>query len=179
MNKGDETYQRLIHPVEGQLIRTVWRILRDPDDADDALQSALETIWKRLPTIAKHPNPQALILRIAVNAAYDQLRKRIRQEERRDLDAIPEELPAANPHPAQNLAQKQNLELIFKAIAQLSRNQAEAILMRLVQEQPYPHIAEALGCSEATARSHVRRGRARLEELLSKLNPGQFLEVLP
>ena len=40
-------YERLIAPIENRMIRCVWRIVRDPDDAEDALQDALLTVWKR------------------------------------------------------------------------------------------------------------------------------------
>ena len=41
------------------------------------------------------------------------------------------------------------------------------VLMRFVQEQPYSAVAQALNCSEATARTHIARGRSRLRRLLA------------
>ena len=76
-------YENLIGPIEQQMMRSVWRITRDPDDADDALQEALERIWTRLSRIQRHANPRALILRICVNAAYDVLRRNARIREAR------------------------------------------------------------------------------------------------
>jgi RNA polymerase sigma factor (sigma-70 family) len=60
---------------------------------------------------------------------------------------------------------------ILRAIHRLSRRQAVATLMRVVQEQPYEQIAAVLGCTEATARKHVARGRDRLRVSLSHLDP--------
>ena len=81
-------YDDLIAPIEDRMIRSVWRIVRDADDADDAFQAALEKIWRRLETIRRHPNPRALILRICVNAAYDLLRKKARLRRREALDGM-------------------------------------------------------------------------------------------
>jgi RNA polymerase sigma factor (sigma-70 family) len=69
------------------------------------------------------------------------------------------------------LEKKQLEEEVLKAIARLPKKQAAAVLMRIVQDQPYEIIAKALGCSEVTARIQVSRGRTRLSHWLSHLRP--------
>ena len=143
------------------MIRSLWRILRDPDDADDACQEAVARIWKRWKQIKRHPNPQALILRTCVNCAYDVLRRRKRRRWE-NLAEHEESLLSGAADPAEELLKKEQRGQILAAIARLSRNQAAAVLMRLVEELPYREIAAALECSEATARTHFHRGRTRL-----------------
>jgi RNA polymerase sigma-70 factor (ECF subfamily) len=162
-------YEDLIGPIEDRMIRSVWRIARDADDADDAFQQALETIWKRLDRIRRHPNPRALILRICVNAAYDVLRKRARQQRREAPEAIPDEQPDTSPSAADRIAAREDHSEILSAISRLPRSQAQAVLMRFVQELPYCEIAQALGCSEATARRHIANARVRLRKMLGHL----------
>jgi RNA polymerase sigma factor (sigma-70 family) len=58
---------------------------------------------------------------------------------------------------------------VLDAISRLPEKQAVAVLMRIVQEEPYDAIAQAMGCSESTVRIHVSRGRARLSQWLSHL----------
>ena len=159
------------------MIRSVWRIVRDPNDFDDAFQEALATIWKRLRRIRRHPNPHALILRICANAAYDVLRNNARRRRHEQLEAIPADV--ANPAPSipDVLSGQEKRAEIFAAMAQLPRKQAEAVLMRFAQELPYTDIAQALGCSEVTARTHVKRARSRLAELLAHLAPHSPKEV--
>jgi RNA polymerase sigma-70 factor (ECF subfamily) len=153
------------------MIALVWRILRDPEDADDAMQDALTAVLKRIEKIRRHPNPQALVLRICSNAAYDVLRKKIRKREREDPDAVPETISDKSPTPWEELADEERRREVFEAVGQLSRNQAEAFLLRFVEELPYSEIAVTLGCSQATVRTHIARGRARLSTLLSHLDP--------
>lgn len=69
------------------------------------------------------------------------------------------------------LEKKETESEILKAISRLPRKQAVAVLMRIVQEQPYDAIAKTLGCKEVTARIHVSRGRVRLSQWLSHLIP--------
>lgn len=66
----------VIAPIKDRMFATVWRILRHPQDAEDALQNALVTIWRRRTQVESHPAPHALILRICADAAIDQFRRR-------------------------------------------------------------------------------------------------------
>jgi RNA polymerase sigma-70 factor (ECF subfamily) len=173
----EDYYERLIAPLENQMIRSIWRIVRDPDDADDALQEALTTIWRRLDRIRRHPNPHALILKICVNAAYDILRKRIRVRRHEELKEIESQVKDQRPLASDAITEKERKAEILRAIGRLPRHQAQAVLMRIVEEQPYSVIAQALQCNENTARTHVKRGRARLTQLLSHLLPQPAREV--
>jgi RNA polymerase sigma-70 factor (ECF subfamily) len=171
MDGNHRLYRDLIEPIENQMIRSVWRIVQDPDDFDDAFQDALTTVWRRLNRIQRHPNPQALILRICVNAAYDVLRRQARIRRREAPEAIPEALPDPAPSAAEQASIQQERDEILRAIAQLPRKQAQAALMRFVQELSYRDIAQALGCGESTARTHVMRARTRLAKILAHLAP--------
>lgn len=178
MDNDCDAYEILIKPIEQQMIRSIWRIVRDPDDARDAMQEALATIWKRWERIQRHPNPQALVLKICVNAACDMLRRRIRLGQHEASQ--PQDVEPTDPSPSANeeLARQELKSEIMNAIGQLPANQAEAILMRFVQELPYQTIAAAMGCQEATVRTHIARGRARLCQLLAHLAPSKALEVI-
>ncbi len=172
-----DEYTTLIEPVERALYRSIWRILQDRTDADEALQDALETIWKRFSKIRKHPNPPALMMRIGMNAAYDLLRRRTRSR-KVEMVGLPQEIVDDVPG-ALNRLERNELRLeIYRAISRISRKQAQAVLMRFVQELSFPEIASALGCREATARTHVKRGCAKLRSMLSHLAPGREQEVL-
>jgi len=163
-------YTRYIEPIEGQIIGVIWRVLRDPDDADDALQNALTKIWSKRGAVFGHPNPKALILRICINSAYDTLRRRVRH--RRDQRVLRDRTTdQATQLKGDVLLDEELRHEIMDQIGRLPRNQAVAALMRLVDQMPYADIAQALGCSEATARVHVTRGRTRLQQRLSHLNP--------
>lgn len=174
---NNNDYERFIRPIEDRMMRSVWRVLGDPDEAEDALQEALATIWKRLGRIRRHPNPHALILRICANAAYDALRRRTRR--RHAFVPVPGDLEDDSRSAAEEVIGREQRDEVLRAVGRLSRKQAAAILMRAVQEQSYRNIAQALGCSEATARTHVARARARLRQLLSHLLPQGSQVVFP
>lgn len=160
------------------MIHSVWRIVRDRDDFEEAFQEALATIWKRIDRVRRHPNPHALILRICANAAYDALRRKFRRQ-RREVCGVPESIADPAPAVVVSLVADQDREEIFQAISRLPRNQAEAFLMRFVQNLSYSEIAGALGCTQVTARTHVMRARAKLSESLAHLDPRPAREVCP
>ncbi len=153
------------------MIGAVWRIVRERDDFDEAFQDALARVWARLDQIERHPNPQALILRICINAAYDVLRRRVRQRRREVLDGMHESIADSHPPADDVLAAAEQRGEIMAAVSRLPRNQAEAFLMRFIDEMPYPEIAQALGCGEPTVRTHILRARRRLGQWLAHLDP--------
>jgi RNA polymerase sigma-70 factor (ECF subfamily) len=167
MNDRQQEYERLIAPIEDRMMRAVWRVLRDPTDAEDAFQEALLKVWKGWDRIRAHPNPHALVLQICIYAAHDVLRRRVRQGKWLEAVAIPEDIPDSSALVIQNIFGAEQNAQVLGAIGLLPKNQARAILMHAVEEIPYGDIAAALGCREVTVRKHVARARTRLRSLLS------------
>jgi RNA polymerase sigma factor (sigma-70 family) len=168
-------YERIIRPIEQQMMRSVWRITQNGEDADDAFQEAMIKIWQRLPRIRSHPNPQALVLRICTNVACDMLRRKTRRGNHERPLSVPE-VDASTPDVAALILSSERREQVKAAIARLPEQQATAVTMRFLLYCPYEEIAQALGCAEATARVHVTRGLSRLRDLLAHLNPSPALE---
>ncbi len=170
-------YDELIAPMEARMLRSIWRVVRHSDLAEDALQDALFIIWKKRFQIRLHPNPPALILKICLNAAYDSLRKLDRMRRQTDLSHL-DNSPAPPNHGAdRDLEEREIVEQVQRAIQRLPRKRALAVMMRLIQEEPFDAIAQALDCSEVTARIHISRGRAQLRKWLSPLWESSRQEV--
>ena len=162
-------YDELIAPLEATMMRSIWRVVRNADLAEDCLQDALAAIWKKRFQIRLHPNPQALILKICLNAAYDTLRKLERMRCQTDLSQL-DNAPALPERGADRDLEEREIEaLVQQAIRKLPRKQALAVMMRLIQEESFETIAQALDCSEVTVRIHISRGRAQLRKWLSPL----------
>ena len=56
--------------------RVAYRILHSDADAEDAVSSAVESVWKHLPRIRTKESLPAYLMRSVINAAHDELRKR-------------------------------------------------------------------------------------------------------
>lgn len=175
--ENNTTYEQLIAPLEEPMIRTIWRIVRDAEDAQDTLQEVLALIWKRWRRITQHPNPRALILKICIDASYDYLRKRNRHQSDEDPDSLKQMADTSHTNAGETLMGRETEAEIMKAISRLPKKQAVAVLMRIVRDESYQAISQALGCSESTVRIHVSRGRAKLSQWLAHLNPSVKPEV--
>ncbi len=166
MNSSNEVYNRLIEPIKESMKRGIIRIVQDPDDAADAFQDALYKVWINLDRILNHPNPKAYILSICMSSAYDLLRKKARigtnevcLESGFDFISVEHE----------PLSFKQELvATIQQALSALPLKQAQAVFLRLFENESYATIATCLGCREQTARSHVSKGLAYLRTILDK-----------
>ncbi len=169
-------FARLIVPLEERMMRTIWRIVRHPEAAEDTLQEVMAILWSKLHRIVRHPNPQALVLKICHNAAYDTLRKHMRNREKTGLTATAEAKSLAGADETGEPRGRHMEDEVLQAIGGLPRKQALALLMRVVQDQPYDEIAMMLGCSPVTARIHVSKGRANLCRRLAHLLPGPAKE---
>jgi RNA polymerase sigma-70 factor, ECF subfamily len=173
MNSLDSLYQQIIEPIEDRMIRSVWRITRNAQDAEDAMQNALMAIWKHQHRISRHASPKALILRICVDAACDMARRR--GQDRRKIEAHDpaDQIVDGAPLPWEELAQRELSSEILAAVNRLSRCQAVAITLRVFEELPYEQIAAAMNCTEATARKHIERARRHLRVVLAKHEPNR------
>jgi RNA polymerase sigma-70 factor (ECF subfamily) len=74
---GDrEAFALLVHATSDRLYAIATRILRDGDLAEDALQGALVTAWRQLPTLRDPARFEAWIRRLLVHACYAEARRR-------------------------------------------------------------------------------------------------------
>jgi RNA polymerase sigma-70 factor (ECF subfamily) len=162
-------YDELIAPMQAVMMRSIWRVVRNADTAEDCLQDALAVVWKKRFQIRLHPNPQALILKICLNAAYSSLRRQERMKRQTDLYHLDNAPAPPEQEPDCDLEEKEIEEQVRQAIRRLPRKRALAVMMRLIHEESFETIAHALDCSEITVRIHVFRGRAQLRKRLSHL----------
>jgi RNA polymerase sigma factor (sigma-70 family) len=174
MGSSSSHYERIIEPIEHRMVRTVWRITRNAQDAEDAMQNALLTIWQRWHRISRHPSPQALVLKICVDSACDLVCRRERQRRKLELANHADPPQDGALLPWEELAHQELASEILAAVNRLSRGQAVAFTLRVFEEFPYEQIAVAMGCAEATARKHVERARDHLRVVLAKHDPDRL-----
>jgi RNA polymerase sigma factor (sigma-70 family) len=143
---------------------SIYRIVQNPDDTADVFQDALYKVWNYLDRIKEHPNPSGYIMNICRSASYDFLRKQ-NKIATNEVPLIPE-LTQAQMSDQDSYQNREIIQLVQRTIASLPLQQAQALLLRLFEEESFQQIGSILGCSEATARSHFCKGIAKLRTLL-------------
>ncbi|MDP8246078.1 MAG: RNA polymerase sigma factor [Candidatus Hinthialibacter antarcticus] len=168
MKSAPVDYNAVIEPIKDRMKRSIIRIVQNPDDAADAFQDALFRVWMYWERIVCHPNPQGYILSICVSSSYDLLRKKSKAHRlEQSLYADSAQALESVPPPVM----KQELtQLIRQAILDLPLKQAQAVFLRLFEEESYTEISKAMDCKEETVRSHVSKGLSKLREVLNDQN---------
>jgi RNA polymerase sigma factor (sigma-70 family) len=156
-------FETLIERHHDELYRYLWRMLQDTTlDAQDMVQETFIRAYQAYPRLRADSNCRAWLYKIATNCAYTAL-KRARREVALDDDFTADGLPSPDETAAQNMV----LDAARQVIERLPVKQRAAVIMRHVQGFEYDEIAQALDCSEESARAHVslavRRLRLELE----------------
>lgn len=167
----DDWYGQHIAPHEDVMLRSVYRILGDVERAQDALQSAVLTLWKRRRRLREHPNSRAFVLRVCLDEAHDVLRRLIRRHRSEGGSLPPEGAPDEDCGPFGRVCENELRRAVLARIGKLPQAQATAFLMRAMHGESYADIAGALECTESTARTHVQRARKALSTHLKHFAP--------
>jgi RNA polymerase sigma-70 factor (ECF subfamily) len=85
-------------------------------------------------------------------------------EELRPIDR----LTASGPSPHESAAKKELAKMVQNALARVSVELREAVILRDLQDLDYKEIAQVLGIPEGTVKSRISRGRAELARLLER-----------
>lgn len=158
-------FEDAIERYHAEIHRYVWRLLeatasRDPvQDAADVVQQAFERAYRAFPRLRPHSNVRAWLYKIATNCTYTVIKK---QQPDAHIDDIEDSLASSAPLPDQEIAGNDTREVLHRHIAALPPNQQAALVMRHLHGLEYAEIAEALNCSEDSARANVSHAPRRL-----------------
>ncbi len=123
----------------------------DPEDIAAETMARAQVHWKRIDGY-----PEAWVVTVAGRLAVRDARRR-----QRGFPAV----PAPGPTPsAEEIADRVALA---GALRGLSRLQRQVVVMRYLADLPDQTIAETMGCSVSTVRTHARRGLSNLRRQLS------------
>ena len=147
------------------------RMLGDREEAFDAAQEAFIRVWTALEDFDVSRPFRPWLLAITANVCTDLLRRRREQVSLDDRAAaqVPAD-PAPSPH--QQVAARQTGERITAALVHLTDQQRLAVVLKHIQGLSYEEIAEMTGMPVNTIKSHVRRGRLKLVEVLGEMTEG-------
>jgi RNA polymerase sigma-70 factor (ECF subfamily) len=169
-------FEGLVREHSPRLLATARRILRNEDDARDALQDGFLQAFRGLPRFQGHCQVSTWLHRIVVNACLMRLRTRRRHAEESIEPLLPEFLEdghhARHPHdwegePAALLASRESRELVRACLDRLPCDYRTVIVLRDVEELSTGEAARALGISESACKVRLHRARQALRGLLA------------
>jgi len=163
-------FEILITEHEVELYRYLRRLVPSADDAADLHQETFLRAFRAYPRLAAGANVRAWLYRIAGNLARDAYRRRA---VRLATGTGPLDLKVHITHdpmqdPGARAAAAETRRAVRDALLELTARQRVAVIRRVLEGDEYADVADALGCTETTARQHVSQGLRRLRRLLAR-----------
>ncbi|GLZ38425.1 SigE family RNA polymerase sigma factor [Actinokineospora sp. NBRC 105648] len=160
------SFEEFVRDRTGVLLRYATALTCDPHQAQDIVQNVLLRAQQRWPRIVTLDSPVAYVNRMVTNEFLSWRRRRAASDvmvPHGGMDAFSP--PLDDPTDAVDERQA-----VFAGIARLPRKQRAAVVLRYYANRSFAEIASELGCSEATARSHVSRALAALRAAATQVD---------
>ena len=177
--EGDhEAFRILVERYQGRVHALALRILRDEEQARDAVQDAFIKVYGSIRRFEGRSSFYTWLYRLVFNLCLDLKRKDKSgrhvewDEERLGAEDIVEETrpgslgAGALPGPGVELERSQLREVMAQAIEQLPDEARETLLLREIEGFAYAEIAETLGIPKGTVMSRLHYARKRVQQLL-------------
>ena len=126
-------------------------ILRDPDQAKDAVQEALVRAWRDLPTLRSPDRFDAWLHRLLVRACIDEAR-RLRRH-RFDVELTPIDISSV----ADGTSATADRDQLERGFSRLEPEARALIVLHHYLDLPLPEVAIVLGIPLGTAKSRLYR----------------------
>jgi RNA polymerase sigma factor (sigma-70 family) len=164
MTKTD--FNNLVVSIGRKLYRYAYRILRDKEGSEDAVQEVFVKLWKMNTKLEEYESVEALAVTMVKNYSIDQLRKQ-KYIEPADSNAF-SLYHDTEPSPQDKLEISETSAIMHRIINDLPEIYREIIQLRDIEEQSYEEIAEKTGQNINTLRVNLSRARKSVRDEFKK-----------
>ncbi|WP_089317199.1 RNA polymerase sigma factor [Pontibacter ummariensis] len=159
---GDNRAQYELYKLYAKAMFNVsMRITNDYAEAEDVLQEAFVSAFKKLHSYKAEASFGSWLKRIVVNASINAIRKR-----RSELVPMDERVVGEVPDEEYNDDSEWQVENVRRAIQQLPDGYRVVLTLYLLEGFDHGEIAEILGITESTSKSQYSRARKKLLEIM-------------
>ena len=141
-------------------------VLRDADEARDAVQDTFVLAWERIGQLRDPTKLRAWMFAIARHEALRRLRQRRRATPTADVGA---EIAAEDPDPVRGVSQDEAAAIVWEAAAGLSERDRVLLDLHVRQGLQGQELGDAIGVSASHAYVLVNRLRAQVDRSLGAL----------
>lgn len=153
---GDRiAFSDLLRPEYRTALRLAYGLLQDVDEAEDAVQEAAFSAWKRIGNLREGSHLRPWFLGIVAN--------RCRAVKRSKWWSV------SRAEPLEGQAQETNLDSsidLRRALRRLGHDERLVVVLRYYLDMPFEEIATTLGISPKAARTRVERAIHRLKPIM-------------
>ncbi|MFN2236174.1 MAG: RNA polymerase sigma factor [Anaerolineales bacterium] len=180
--KGDlDAFNRLVLAYQDMVYNQAYRVIGEPDAAEDATQEAFISAYRKIHTY-RGGSFKAWLLRIVTNACYDELRRRKRRPTTplEPADEFDEEIESprwladTGEAPEDTALRAELSEAIQNCLNNLSHDFRTVVILVDIQGMDYSEAADIMGTPLGTIKSRLARARRGMRQCLQ-----DFWELLP
>ena len=176
---GDSgAWAEMVRTHQKRVYGLCYRFTGNPADAEDLTQDVFLKIYSNLGSFdAARGSLPVWIATMTRNLLVDNFRRTRNQRATGSLDdgwdqkeelSPADRLMARGPSPHEAAASKELARMVQGALAKVSVELREAVILRDLQDLDYKEIAQVLSIPEGTVKSRISRGRAELARLLER-----------
>ncbi len=173
-------YEILVRRYNQTLFRAVRSYLRDEDDVRDAMQETYLKAFAKLDQFQGNSAFSSWLVRIGINEALQQLRKRRSMRVLPDAISTEQLEQVSDPgqmNPEQRTIQGEHRRLLEQAIDRLPESYRTVYMLREVEGMSVADTAACLGLGESNVKVRLHRAKDMLKELVWSVHaPGPAFE---
>jgi len=148
--------------------RRLSRILGPIAERGDLTQDVFLALHRTLPRFRGDAKLSTLIQRIAINRAFEHLRRRTRRPATLMDERFFDELVSAAASPATRVLLREELTLVFQCLAEIKPKKRIAFLLRVVDGLAFERIAELVDATPETVAKRVQHAQRELDALIAR-----------
>lgn len=155
----------LLRRYANPLLTFIQRMIGDRHRAEELFQEVFLAVWTARHTYQYPRSFRAWLFGIAINKCRAEFRKPVLSPVVMDGEsAVP--VVAAGPSPSEAAIASETASLVAAAVARLPAKQRTVLVLRVWNGLSYAQIAQAMGLTQATARSHMFHALAAVRKYL-------------
>lgn len=159
MHLTNRDAQELFDSLAPKMMALCLRYMGDRAAAEDVLQDGFVTLFSKIEDYSGEGSFEGWARKIFVNTALMSLRKKDALRDSGDLEVL-----TGRASEGETQVQALGYKELMSLVAELPPMYRTAFNLFVVEGYSHKEIAEALGITEATSRSHVQRARVYLQE---------------
>ena len=162
---ADALVEELFAQEGTSLVRLARFFCDDLNAAEDLVQEAFIRLHRSADSIRDAARAPAFLRSIVINLARDHNRRGLMSLRHRSTNAEPR---PPEPEPADGAIAHEQTDAVLEALRSLPERQRACLVLRYYEELGVAEVAETLGISPNSVKTHCRRGLASLEERLEE-----------
>jgi len=162
-----EALAGLVSQYSGTLYRVAYSVLRNPSDAEDAVQEAFMRVLRHRDTLSEVRDQRVWLIRIVWNIVLDRKRRSKTRPETDDVAELARVLPAGGLSADDRAVAAQHHAHVLACVEQLPAKERQVLMLSAFEELTSVEIATVLGITESSVRSRLFRARNLMAGLLN------------